>query len=83
MEAPRCGHGQSVLRPVEVAYRDGRVVSEALRLVVVPSSQRAHQQTQTYAAAHAKEAETVADSVRQGHGRWFACLPDAEAAMTE
>ena len=52
-------------------------------MVVVPSSQRAHQQTQTYAAAHAKEAETVADSVRQGHGRWFACLPDAEAAMTE
>ena len=32
-------------------------------------------------AAQVKEAEAVADHVRQGHARWFACRPDAEAAI--
>ena len=45
-EAPRRWHGQSVLRQVEVEYSDGRVVSEALRFVVVHSSQLAQQQAQ-------------------------------------
>src|SRR5438093_5968139 len=49
-EAPRRWHGQSVIRPVEVEYSDGRVVSEALRFVVVHSSQLAHQQTHTLLA---------------------------------
>jgi hypothetical protein len=46
-EAPRRWHGQSVLRQVEVEYRDGRVAQKALRFVVVHSSQLAQQHTQT------------------------------------
>ncbi len=56
-EVPRRWHGQSVLRQVEVEYSDGRIAQEALRFVVVHSSQLAQQQTQTYAAAQGKEAE--------------------------
>jgi len=82
-EAPRRWHGQSVVRHVEVEYSDGRVGVEALRFVVVHSSQLAQQQTHTYASAQAKEAEAVADHVRQVHARWFACLPDADAAIAE
>src|SRR2546430_1423929 len=79
-EAPRRWHGHSVLRQVAVEYSDGRVAQEALRFVVVHSSQLAQQQTQTSAAAPVQEAEAVADHVRQVHARWFACLPDAAAA---
>jgi transposase len=82
-EAPRRWHGQSVLRQVEVEYRDGHVAQESVRFVVVHSSQLAQQQTQTYAAAQEKEAAAVADHVRQVQARWFACLPDAEAAIAE
>ena len=82
-EAPRRWHGQSVIRPVEVEYSDGRVAQEELRFVVVHSSQLAQQQTQTYTAAQGKEAEAVADHVRRVQARWFACLPDAEAALAE
>ena len=67
-EAPRRWHGQSVIRRVEVEYSDGRVVSEALRFVVVHSSQLAHQQTQTYASAQEKEA-AVAEYEGSGAGR--------------
>jgi transposase len=82
-EAPRRWRGQSVRRQVEVEYSDGRVAQEEVRFVVVHSSQLAQQQTHTYAAAQGKEAEAVADHVRQVHARWFACLPDAEAAIAE
>jgi transposase len=82
-EAPRRWHGQSVMRPVEVEYRDARVAPAVLRFVVVHSSQLAQQQAQSYAAAQAKESEAVAAHVRQVHARWFACWPDAEAAMAE
>jgi transposase len=82
-EAPRRWHGQSVLRPVEVEYSDGRIAQEPLRFLVVHSSQLAQQQTQSYAAAQAKESEVVAAHVRQVHARWFACRPDAEAAIAE
>jgi transposase len=82
-EAPRRWHGQSVVRQVEVEYSDGRVDVEALRFVVVHSSQLAPQQTQSYAAAQAKEAEAVADHVQHVHARWFACEADAEAAIAE
>jgi transposase len=82
-EAPRRWHGHSVIRRVEVEYSDGRVVLEALRFVVVHSSQLAHQQAQTYATGQAKEAETVAAHVTQVQARWFACLPDAEAAIAD
>src|SRR5215813_13107435 len=82
-EAPRRWHGQSVMRHVEVEYSDGRVAQEELRFVVVHSSQLAQQQIQSYTAAQVKEAEAVADHVRQVQARWFACLPDAEAAIAE
>jgi transposase len=82
-EAPRRWHGQSIMRPVEVEYRDGRVAQEAVRFVVVHSSQLAQQQAQSYAVAQAKEAAAVADHVKHVHARWFACLPDAEAAIAE
>src|SRR5215217_7020493 len=82
-EAPRHWHGQSVFRQVEVEYSDGRVVLEALRFVVVHSSQLAQQQTQAYTAAQAKEAVAVAAHVQHVHTRWFACEADAEAAIAE
>src|SRR5499427_7882061 len=80
-EEPRRWHGQSVRRQVEVEYSDGRVAQEELRFVVVHASQLAQQQTQTYAAAQVKEAAAVADHARHVQARWFACLPDAEAAI--
>jgi transposase len=80
-EAPRHWHGQSVIRQVEVEYSDGRVALEALRFVVVHSSQLAYQQTQTYASGQGKEAEVVAAHVKRVQAQWFACLPDAEAAI--
>jgi transposase len=80
-EPPRCWHGQSVMRQVEVEYSDGRVTTAALRFVVVHSSQLAQQQTQTYAVAQAKEAEAVTDHAKRVQAQWFACLPDAEAAL--
>ncbi|MBA0089138.1 MAG: IS1634 family transposase [Acidobacteria bacterium Pan2503] len=80
-EEPRRWHGHSVLRRVEVEYSEGRVAQETVRFVVVHSSQLAQQHAQTYASAQAKEAEAVADHVRQVQAQWFACLPDAEAAI--
>jgi transposase len=82
-EAPRYWHGQSVLRHVEVEYSDGRVAQEELRFVGVHSSQLAQQQTHTYASAQEKEAQAVADHGQRVQAKWFACLPDAEAAMAE
>jgi hypothetical protein len=81
LEAPRRWHGQSVRRQVAVEDRGGRTAQEEVRFVVVPSSQLAQQQAPSDGAAQAKEANAVADYVRQGHARWFACLPDAEAAI--
>ena len=80
-EAPRRWYGHSVLRRVEVEYSEGRVAQEEVRFVVVHSSQLAQQHAQTYASAQEKEAEAVADHVRQVQAQWFACLPDAEAAI--
>jgi hypothetical protein len=82
-EAPRRWHGQSVLRQVEVEDSDGRVAQEELRCVGGHASQLAPQHTQTSAAAQVKDAEAVADHVRHGQARWFACLPEAEAAIAE
>jgi transposase len=82
-EAPRRWHGQSVLRQVEVEYSDGRIVHETLRFVVVHSSQLAQQQTQTYSAAQAKEAEVVVAHMTHVQARWFACEADAAAAIAE
>ena len=82
-EACRQWHGQSVIRSVEVEYSDGRVTQEALRFLVVHSSQLAQQQTQAYTAAQEKEAEAVTAHVKQVQARWFACEADAEAASAE
>ena len=82
-EAPRRWHGQSVLRPVEVEYREARGARAALRFVVVHASQLAQQQAQAYAVAQAQESEAGAAHVRQVHARWFACRPDAEVAVAE
>ena len=82
-EAPRRWHGQSVLRQVEVEYKEGRIAQETLRFVVVHSSQLAQQQTQTYASAQAKEAEAVADHVKRVQAQWFACEADAAAAIAQ
>ena len=82
-EAPRHWHGQSVVRQVEVEYSDGGVGVEALRFVVVHSSQLAQQQTQTSRAGQAKEAEALVAHSTQGQARWFACEADAAAAIAE
>ena len=82
-EAPRRWHGHSVLRQVEVEDKEGRIAQETIRLVVVHSSQLAHQQTQTYASGQAKEAEAVTDHVQRVQARWFACAADAAAAIAE
>jgi hypothetical protein len=81
-EEPRRWHGPSVLRRVEVEDSAGRGTQEEVRFVVVHSSQLAQPHAQPYATAQEKEAEAVADHVRQGHAQWFACRPDAEAAIT-
>ena len=82
-EAPRRWHGHSVYRPVDVEDSTGQVTQVDLRFVVVHSSQLAHQQTQTYASAQAKEAAAVAEHVQRVHARWFACEADAAAAVAE
>src|SRR5437899_2497474 len=82
-EAPRRWHGQRVIRQVEVEYSDGRGTLEALRCVVVHSSQLAQQQTQAYTAAQAKEAAAVTTHVKDVQARWFACEADAAAAIAE
>jgi transposase len=82
-EAPRRWRGQSVTRQVTVEYSDGRVAQEALRFVVVHSSQLAQQQSSTYAVAQAKEAAGLNAHVRRVAARRFACVADAEAAIAE
>jgi transposase len=82
-EACRQWHGQSVSRPVEVEDSDGRVTQEALRFLVVHSSQLAQQHTQTYASAQEKEAAVLTDHAQRVHARWFACEADAAAAIAE
>src|SRR6266516_2910697 len=58
-EPPRRWHGRSITRPVAVEYADGRLAEEALRFLVVRSSQLAQQATAAYTAAQAKEAERI------------------------
>src|SRR5438132_1087179 len=72
-EPPRRWHGQSVTRPVEVEYADGRLAVAEIRFLVVHSSQLAHQAAAAYAAAQAKEAERVAEHIQRVEARGFAC----------
>ena len=81
VEPPRRWHGQSVVRCVEVEYSEGRRAHEAIRFVVVHSSQLAHQEVKTYGKGQAKEAERVATHVRHATAQHFACVADAEAAI--
>ncbi len=82
-EPPRCWHGQSVVRRVPVAYADGRLDVAEIRFLVVHSSQLAQQAAMAYAAAQAKEAERVAEHIQRVEARWFACVADAEAAISD
>jgi transposase len=82
-EPPRRWHGQSVTRPVAVEYTDGRLAVEALRFLVIHSSQLAQQATVAYTAAQAKETERIAEHIQRVEARWFACVADAEAAITD
>jgi transposase len=82
-EESRHWYGPSVIRQVPVDYRDGRVTQEALRCVVVHSSQLAPQQADTAAVAQAKEAEVVADHTKRVAARRFAWVVDAEATIAE
>ena len=82
-ESARRWHGRSVVRRVEVEYADGRLAEEALRFLVVHSSQLAQQAAAAYSTAQAKEAERVAEHSERVEARWFACAADAEAAIAE
>jgi transposase len=82
-EPPRQWHGQSVVRRVPVEYPEGRLDVAELRLLVVHSSQLAHQTAVAYAAAQAKEAERIAAHVQRVEARWFACAADAEEAIAD
>jgi transposase len=82
-EAPRRWHGASVVRQVEVEYADGRRAVEALRFLVVHSSQLAQQAASAYTAAQAKEAERIAEHLQRVEAHWFACAADAEAAIAD
>jgi transposase len=82
-EPPRQWRGQSVVRHVEVEYSDGQVGLEALRFLVVHSSQLARQAATAYTAAQAQEAERVTEHRQRVEARWFACGADAEAAVAE
>jgi hypothetical protein len=80
-DAPRCWHGQSVLRPGDVAEADGRSEPADLRFVVVHASALAQQETKAAATAHAKEAERVAAHSKHVTAQQYACAADAEAAI--
>jgi hypothetical protein len=82
-EPPRRWHGQSVVRRVPVAYADGRLDMAEIRVLVVYSSQLAHQTAVAYAAAQAKEAARIAEHVQPVEARWCACAADAEEAMAD
>ena len=80
-EGPRQWRGQSVMRSVPVEYREGRVVSEPVRFLVIHSSQLAQQHASAYATAQAKEAQQVAAYRQKVQAQSFACQADAQAAI--
>ena len=82
-EPPRRWHGHSVVHRVPVEYADGRLDMAEIRLLVVHSSQWAHQTAVAYAAAQAKAAERIAEHVQHVEARWFACATDAEEAIAD
>ena len=78
---PRRWHGQSVVRHVAVEESAGPVAGEAIRCVVVPSSQLAQQHVQAFATAHAHEAVRVAEPLRRVAAQRFACGAAAAEAI--
>jgi transposase len=67
-----------------ISFRDRQQVRrEAIRFLMVHSSQLAQQTAAAYAAAQVKEAERVAEHIQRVEARWFACGADAEAAIAE
>jgi hypothetical protein len=66
-----------------VEYADGQRAVEALRFLVVPSSQLAQQAAVAYNAAQTTEAGRVAEHVPRVEARWFACAADAAAAISD
>jgi hypothetical protein len=81
--SPRWWHGAGVVRHVDVAYADGRRALEALRCLVVPSSQLAQPAAVAYTAAQAQEAERMPEHIRRIEARRLACAADAEAALAD
>src|SRR2546428_2233437 len=69
------------MRHVEGEDSAGQVAVEAIRFVVVHSSQLAQQQVQAFAQAQAHEAVRVAEHVRRVAAQRFACAADAEEAI--
>ena len=80
-EAARQWRAQSVTRSVPVAYREGRVVTEPVRFLVIHSSQLAQQHAAAYATAQAKAAKRVAAYCHKVQAQRFACQADAQAAI--
>lgn len=69
------------MRHVAVEERAGQVAVEAIRCVVVHSSQWAQPQVQACAKAHAQEAERVAEHLRRVAAQRCAWAADAEEAI--
>jgi hypothetical protein len=67
---------------VAVEDADGRLAVTARRFRGVHSSPLAQQATGAYTAAHAQEAERIAEPIPRVAARWCACAADAEAAIT-
>ena len=82
-EPPRRWHGHSGTRPVAVAYADGRLAVEAIRFLVVHSSQLAQQAASAATAAHTQEAHRSAEPLQRVAARWLAWAADAEAASPD
>ena len=80
-ETARQGRGNRVTRSVLVEYREGRVVAEPVRFVVIHSSQLAQQHAAAYATAQAKEAQRVSAYRHQVQAQHVACQADAQAAL--
>ena len=80
-EAPRCWRGQSVLRRVAVEDADGQWRQADLRLLVVPSSSLAPQETTAVATAQTKDAVPGEAHCQHGTAQPYACAADAAAAI--
>jgi len=81
-ERPRRWPGCRGTRPGAGASADGRRAGAALRLRVVHASPGAQHAALPYTAAHATEAERIAEHIQRVAAGGFACAAAAEAAIT-